>query len=456
MKKNFVFDTNVLLNDPYAINKFEDNNIIIPITVIEELDKFKRDMSTVGRNAREAARTLDGHRDRGNLNKGVKLPGGGLLRVITDLGKEPPLPFPTLGKTADSLILAAALLLKKHEKLPVVFVTRDINLRIRADAVGLTAVNYEEKDAVSSAEEIYSGHAEIKAPSELVARFTASGKVETDARKYELFPNQCVTLVDEADEDNRAYGRYHHETGEIKALVDRHREFRGITARNTEQHFAFDLLADDSIQVVTMAGKAGTGKTLLAIAAGLAKTMDEHKYAKLVVARPIMPLGKELGYLPGEVSEKINPWMQPVYDNLELIVASTGMDFESAGTGRKGRKKTKRPLSEGVRNLMDTGILEIEALTYIRGRSLPRQYLIIDEAQNLTHHEVKTIITRAGEGTKIVLTGDIYQIDSPFLDSRTSGLTVAVEKFKGHELAGHITLMKGERSPLAELASNIL
>ncbi len=456
MKKNFVFDTNVLLNDPYAINRFDENNVIIPITVIEELDKFKRDLNTVGRNAREAARTIDGYRDCGNLYKGVKLPGGGLLRVITDLGKEPPLPFPTLGKTADSLILATALLLKKHEELPVVFVTRDINLRIRADAVGLTAVNYEEKDAVRTVEELYSGHTEVKAPSDVISSFTSSGKGKIDAQDYELLPNQCVTLVDVQDENNRAYGRRHHESGKIKALIASDKEFWGISARNAEQHFALDLLADDSVQIVTMAGKAGTGKTLLAIAAGLNKTMDERKYAKLVVARPIMPLGKELGFLPGEVSEKINPWMQPVYDNLELIMASADADLEMAGTSKKGRKKTKKPLGEGVRNLMDTGLLEVEALTYIRGRSLPRQYLIIDEAQNLTHHEVKTIITRVGENTKIVLTGDIYQIDSPFLDSRTSGLTIAVEKFKGQDIAGHITLVKGERSPLAELASNIL
>lgn len=455
MKKNFVLDTNVILNDPYAILKFADNNVVIPITVIEELDKFKRDLNSIGRNAREAARLIDKFRGEGNLSKGVPLENGGTLRVWTDLGKEPPLPFPTLGKTADSLILAVALLLKKREDLPVVFVTRDINLRIRADAVGLKAVNYEEEISVSI-EELYPGKADIKVTAEIIEKFRKNGVVENNF--CELKANQCVSFINETNPQDYALGLYKVENNKIVALPGEGEDMWGIKPRNIEQQFATALLLDDSIQIVTLAGKAGTGKTLLAIAAGLRKTLDERKYTKLVVARPILPMGKDLGFLPGEIGEKIRPWMQPVFDNLELIINTRrGFESDDRTMGKRGRaSKGEKPLSAGIQQLMEMGVLEVEALTYIRGRSLPRQYLIIDEAQNLTHHEVKTVITRAGEGTKVVLTGDPYQIDNPFLDSSTSGLTVVVERLKGENLSGHITLVKGERSPLAELASNLL
>lgn len=455
MKKNFVLDTNVILNDPYSILKFADNNVVIPITVIEELDKFKRDLNSIGRNAREAARLIDKFRGEGNLSKGVALENGGTLRVWTDLGKEPPLPFPTLGKTADSLILAVALLLKKREDLPVVFVTRDINLRIRADAVGLKAVNYEEENSVA-VEELYPGKADIKVSAEIIEKFRKSGALENNFS--ELMANQCVYFVNENNPQDYALGLYKADKNQIVALAGEGEDMWGIKPRNIEQQFATALLLDDSVQIVTLAGKAGTGKTLLAIAAGLRKTLDERKYTKLVVARPILPMGKDLGFLPGEIGEKIRPWMQPVFDNLELIINTRrGFDSDEKTIGKRGRAgKGEKPLSAGIQQLMEMGALEVEALTYIRGRSLPRQYLIIDEAQNLTHHEVKTVITRAGEGTKVVLTGDPYQIDNPFLDSSTSGLTVVVERLKGENLSGHITLVKGERSPLAELASNLL
>jgi len=458
MKKNFVLDTNVLLNDPHAILKFADNNIVIPITVIEELDNFKRDPSTLGRNAREVVRLMDTFRDKGNLSKGVPLEGGGTLRVVTDLGKEPPVPFPTLGKTADSMILGAALLIKKREELPVVFVTRDINLRIRADAVGLNAVTYEEENSVPI-EEMYSGKTQIELPAEKIKAFEDNGQI--DGREFKLLPNQCVVFIDKSKPDHIALGRYHASEGKVKALENADTDMWGIRARNEEQRFSADLLLDDSVQVVTLAGKAGTGKTLLAVAAGIKKVLDDNKYTKLVVARPILPMGKDLGFLPGEIGEKIRPWMQPVFDNLELILSARrgyGADERESRKPRKLDKADKgvKPLSMGVRQLMEMGVLEVEALTYIRGRSMPRLFLVIDEAQNLTHHEVKTVITRAGEGTKVVLTGDLYQIDSPFLDSSTSGLAVAVERLKGEEISGHVTLFKGERSPLAELASNKL
>lgn len=460
MKKNFVFDTNVLLNDPYAIFKFGDNNVIIPITVIEELDKFKRELSTVGRCAREAARIIDEFREKGNLSKGVPLDNGGTLRIVTDLGKEPPLPFPTLGKTADSLILATALKVKKREDLPVVFVTRDINLRLRADAVGLTAENYEEHDT-ADIEEVFSGKTEMEVTTEAIEEFISTGKCPPPANA-EMVPNQCVTLVDASDPKHTALGRYHSSEDRILPLRSDKEDVWGIFPRNREQRFALDLLLDDSVSIVTLAGKAGTGKTLLAIAAGLRKVCDDGVFSKLVVARPIMPLGKELGFLPGELSEKLRPWMEPVFDNLELIMNANNRRQTDAAYADRSDTKGKRAAagrkanSESIRQLVDLGILEVQALTYIRGRSLPGQYLVIDEAQNLTSHEVKTIITRAGEGTKVILTGDPYQIDNPFLDLTTSGLTIVIERFKNEMISGHITLMRGERSELAEKATNIL
>ena len=465
MKKNFVFDTNVLLNYPHALLRFEDNNIVVPITVIEELDKFKREASSLGRNAREAVRIIDRHRTMGNLSKGVPLESGGMLRVLTNLGQDPPLPFPTLGKTADGLILATALLLRKHEELPVVFVTNDTNLRLRADAVGLTAVGYEEENWVDI-DELYSGRKELTVPSETIDRFEAEGLLSADG--FNLVANQCIVLIDKDDPMRLALGRFHHLDSAILPLPDEGHDVYGISARNSEQAHALDLLLDDSVQIVTLVGKAGTGKTLLAMAAGMRKVAEERAYTKLVVARPIQPLGKELGFLPGVIGEKMRPWMEPVFDNLELLQRlreEQRLETASRRTARRKearvakqtrKKRVRAAASESLSQVLASGIIEIQPLTYIRGRSLPNQFLVIDEAQNLTPHEVKTIVTRAGEGTKVVLTGDPYQIDNPFLDSMTSGLTIVVERFKGHEIAAHITLTRGERSELAELASNVM
>lgn len=504
MKTNFVLDTNVLLTDPRALSMFGDNNIVLPITVIEELDKFKRDLSDLGRNAREVTRTIDRYRGQKgySLSKGVPTEHGGLLRVWTDLGQEPPLPFPTLWKTADSLILASALLLKKREELPVVFVSRDINLRLRADAVGLTAINYEEGSILNksrSIEEMYSGSEEIELEEEAMMQF-ANDVVfhyENHPKTKQLQANQCVIFKSEENSDRQLFGRVCADSGEVRPIVDPYEEMMGIRARNTEQSFAMDLLLDDKVQIVTLAGKAGTGKTLLAIAAGLRKVIEEREYSKLVVARPIMPLGKELGFLPGGIGEKLHPWMEPVFDNLEFILKTyhhvhdrdderkgvhprkssvdnailqknldqlmnkhdkerKGDDIDEQQQPRKGRRRKKYSVDGDMRDMLESGILEVQPLTYVRGRSLPDQFLIVDEAQNLTHHEVKTIVTRAGEGTKIVLTGDPYQIDNPFLDSASCGLAIVVEKLKGQPLAGHITLLQGERSALAEMASDLL
>jgi len=438
MKKIFILDTNVLLHDPQALFKFEDNDLVIPITVIEEIDRFKKDLNEIGRNARQISRILDSMRGEAHLVEGVTLESGGVLRVVIDTRDAVKLLPPDLmANVNDNRILAVGLELKENCSCPVIFVTKDTNLRIKADALGLTAEDYE-SDKVSI-EELYSGTGEIVIPSSEVDRFYGQGHLDVD---QSFFPNQCVTLVDETNPSHTAIGRYRASEKSVKPLIRSPKEgLWGLHPRNREQQFAIDLLLDDKIQLVSLVGKAGTGKTLLAIAAGLFKSSDEGAYSRLLVSRPVFPLGKDLGFLPGNIEEKLSPWMQPIFDNVELLLSAV----EEGGKRKRGYKE-----------LVDLGILEIEPLTYIRGRSIPKQYMIVDEAQNLTPHEIKTIVTRAGEGTKIVLTGDPYQIDNPYVDSSSNGLTYVVEKFKGEEIAGHVTLSRGERSPLAELAANLL
>ncbi len=438
MKKVYILDTNVFLHDPLAMLRFEDNDVVIPITVIEEIDTFKKDQSEIGRNARQLSRLLDSLRRQGHLTEGVSLESGGTLKVVLFTGEAfEHLPPELQSDKADNRILAVALQMKTECQCPVVFVTKDTNLRIKADAVGLDAQDYE-SDKVSI-EELYSGTAEIEVDKSEVDRFYGQGYLDLQA---ELLPNQCVTLVEAGNPSHTAIGRYQASLERVVPLIRAPKDgLWGIHPRNREQQFAFDMLLNDDIQLVTLVGKAGTGKTLLAIAAGLHKASDEGAYSRLLVSRPVFPLGRDLGFLPGDVEEKLSPWMQPIFDNVDLLL---GMIDE------QGKRK------RGYRELVDMGLLEIEPLTYIRGRSIPKQYLIVDEAQNLTPHEIKTIITRAGEGTKIVLTGDPYQIDNPYVDSSSNGLTYTVEKIKGQDIAAHVTLTKGERSPLAELAANLL
>jgi len=438
MKKIFVLDTNVLLHDPQAILKFEENDVVIPITVVEEIDHFKKDLSEIGRNARQFSRLMDAYRKISPLNKGVALEAGGMLTV--ELCTEETmrrLPPELRADRGDNRILAVAVKLKDENDCPVVFVTKDTNLRIKADAIGMIAEDYE-SDKVSI-EELYSGTVEVQVNKDDVDRFYGQGYLPLTGDYY---PNQCVTLVESTNPSHTGIGRYTKELERVLPLIRSPKDgLWGVHPRNREQQFAIDLLLDEDIQLVTLVGKAGTGKTLLAIAAGLFKSADEGSYSRLLVSRPVFPMGKDLGFLPGDVEEKLTPWMQPIFDNVELLLGAVD---------ERGKRK------RGYKELVDMGILEIEPLTYIRGRSIPKQYMIIDEAQNLTPHEIKTIITRAGEGTKIILTGDPYQIDNPYVDSSSNGLTYAVEKFKGQAIAGHVTLTKGERSPLAELAANIL
>jgi PhoH-like ATPase len=438
MKKTYILDTNVLLHDPQAIFRFDDNDLVIPITVIEEIDRFKKDQSEIGRNARQISRLLDGFRKQAHLIEGVTLEKGGVLKVaiFTEEALKR-LPPELRSDQGDNRILAVALKMQEQSQFPVVFVTKDTNLRIKADAVGLPAEDYE-SDKVSI-DELYSGTAQLMVEKEEVDRFYGQGYLESPE---EFLPNQFVTLVETINPSHTALCRYQSTLRRLVPLIRPPKEgVWGIHSRNREQQFAFDLLLNEDIQLVTLVGKAGTGKTLLAIAGGLLKSADEGSYSRLLVSRPIFPMGRDLGFLPGDVEEKLAPWMQPIFDNVELLLGSV-----------EERGKRKR----GYKELVDMGILEIEPLTYIRGRSIPKQFMIVDEAQNLTPHEIKTIITRAGEGTKIVLTGDPYQIDNPYVDSSSNGLAYVVEKFKGQEISGHVTLTKGERSCLAELAANLL
>ena len=437
MKKSFVLDTNVLLYDPQAIFRFDDNDVVIPITVIEEIDRFKKDLNETGRNARQVSRYLDHLRQEGHLSTGVQLPHGGMLRV--ELGQESQDGLPQDDPARhDNRILAIALDVKRRNGQPVVFVTKDTNLRIKADAVNLKAQDYE-SDKVSI-DDVYSGLREIVVPGDVVDAFYAAG--EARMPELQLYPNQFVVMRDEAQPNHTAIGKHLHKEGRIVPIGKRKEAVWGIFPRNREQLFALDLLLNDEIQLVTLIGKAGTGKTLLALAAGLHKTAEESAYQRLLVSRPIYPLGRDIGFLPGDVNEKLKPWMQPIFDNVELLMG-----------GIEGRGKK---MHRGYQELMDMGMLEIEPLTYIRGRSIPNQFLLVDEAQNLTPHEIKTIVSRAGEHSKIVLTGDPYQIDNPYVDSDSNGLTYLVEKFKSEPIAGHVTLVKGERSKLAELAANLL
>jgi PhoH-like ATPase len=437
--KNYILDTTVLLYDAQALFKFEENNIIVPITVIEDIDHFKKDLSETGRNARQTSRYLDGLRKKGSLTRGVKLDSGGTLFVkLTDGDAVRRIPREFQEKLRDSLILAITLDVKqKAGAIPTVFVSKDINLRIKADALGVVVEDYE-SDKVEI-EELYSGYTEKKVDGAAIGAFREKGLLEVSDT---WFPNQYVTLVDSADSSNFAMGRFDSKERKLVRLISEGREgmFR-IKPRNREQLFTMDALLNDGIQLVTLVGKAGTGKTLLAVAASLNKAVDENLYTRILVSRPTLPMGKDIGFLPGTVEEKLTPWMYPIVDNVDLLLRSEA----------KARRHIR-----GFKELMDTGILVIEPLTYIRGRSIHNQYLIVDEAQNLTPHEIKTIITRVGDGTKIVLTGDPYQIDNPYIDSSSNGLTYVVEKFKAQEIAAHVTLTKGERSLLSELAANIL
>jgi PhoH-like ATPase len=431
--KNYILDTNVLLHDPNSLMSFRENNVLIPIEVIEEIDKFKRESTDLGQNARTVSRTLDELRSKGRLSEGVKLPNNGCLKVVFVNNGSPTL----VKENADNRILALALQLKKEKpEIPTIIVSKDINLRIKADAMGIQAEDYE-TDRVRI-QDLYTGTFELEVTANELTAFRNYGELELP-KDSNYFPNEYCTLIDKTNHKRTSLARVDQTAKKLISIYDCKDGVWGIKPKNREQQFALDALLDDRIKLVTLMGKAGTGKTLLAMAAGLKCTAQDRQYRRLVVARPTVSVGRELGFLPGTLEEKLDPWMQPIHDALELLAdLNMGSDL-------------RRPAE-----LMRSGTIVVEALSYIRGRSIANQYMIIDEAQNLTPLEVKTIITRVGHGTKIVFTGDPYQIDNPYVDSSSNGFNYLVIKFRKEAISAHVELQRGERSELAELAANIL
>ncbi|MFS0654248.1 PhoH family protein [Bacillus sp. 179-C3.3 HS] len=440
MSKIYVLDTNVLLQDPNSIFSFEDNEVVIPAVVLEEVDSKKRYMDEVGQNARRVSRFIDGLRAKGKLHEKITLESKGTLRIELNHRSFHELQEIFIEKTNDNRILAVAKNLSLEEDTkpygrPVILVSKDVLVRVKADAIGLQAEDYL-SDRVLQSDDIDNGFHELYIPTEQLNTFYKQNQLQVkDVLNTPLHPNQF--LIMKGNEGGSALGMLDQKAEQIKRLIYDQEHIWGIRPKNVQQTMALELLLRRDIPLVTLIGKAGTGKTLLALAAGLMQTEDLGMYKKLIVARSIVPVGKDLGYLPGEKEEKLRPWMQPIFDNLEFLF------------------NTKKP-GELDAILAGIGSIQVEALTYIRGRSIPDQFIIIDEAQNLTKHEVKTLLTRVGEGSKIVLMGDPEQIDHPYLDSLNNGLTYVIERFKGQQISGHVKLVKGERSGLAQLAADLL
>lgn len=432
--KTFVLDTNVLIHDPKAMYSFGNNRVVIPMTVIEELDNFKHLNDERGRSARMVSRKLDALRSKGALSTGIKLDNGGTLVIELDHNVELPREFVT--PKADHHILGIAIYLQKKGE-TVVFITKDINLRIKAEALGLDAQDYEKEKV--NIEELYTGWREIQVPGDKIDLFYRDQKLVLAGETF--FPNEGIVLKDAGGSSKSALAKFNAQKKALIPLFHLNSTPWGLKPLNIEQRFAIELLLCNDVNLVTLIGIPGAGKTLLSLACGLQKTVEEHQFRRLFVCRPIIPVGRDIGFLPGNKEEKLTSWMGAIYDNLEFLV---------------DRSHSEEKNEDKVQYFFTTGQIEIESLTYIRGRSLPNQYMIIDDAQNLTPHEIKTIISCAGNGTKIVLTGDPYQIDNPYLDVSSNGLTYLVERFKGQANFGHLRFTKSERSELAALAAELL
>jgi PhoH-like ATPase len=439
--KTFVVDTNVLLHNPNAIFLFADNEVVIPFDVIEELDSFKTNSDDLGRNARTVIRHLDRLRAQGKLSEGVDVKEtGGRVRVA--LEEDQKLCPGLTANTPDNRIICTAHALKQQGK-RVVFISKDINARIKSDTMGIVTEDFQAQKV--DFERLYTGYQEVSVPGDAIDTLFQTKTLKLPLEK--LYANEYVILKDQADESHTALSRYRADLNALVPVRSRRGPVFGIIARNVQQTMALDLLLDDSVKLVSLIGAAGTGKTLLAIAAGMTKVLNEQIYQKLLVARPIMPLGRDIGYLPGDKDEKLTAWMQPIFDNMGYLL-SNRLSSSSSGESQHASLST---VEQRMKQLMESGQVVLEPLTYIRGRSIPHQFMIVDEAQNLTPHEVKTIASRVGEGTKLVLTGDASQIDNPYLDSSSNGLSYLVERLKGKGIVGHITLAKSERSELASL-----
>jgi PhoH-like ATPase len=435
-KKTYIFDTSVCLTDFNSIKSFGNNDIILPLKVLDEIDGHKTRQDGIGSNARQIIRYLDGYRANGNLLKGVRIEKGkGLISVKNC---DPTLLPDDLDITSpDNQILATALTEQNNNpRRKVIVVSRDINMRVKCDALGLPAEDYNKNQVVKHTDEVYTGFTKYLIDDQIIDQFYGGEDVFVDEEEIQSFPNQYIMLVSNANEKKTALARFINYMKPLRKVRD-NIEVWSVKPRNKEQNFAFNLLMDPSVSIVSLIGKAGSGKTLMAIASGLEQIIGEEKdtYRRLIVSRPIQPMGKDLGYLPGTLEEKMSPWLAPIQDNLEYLMGNNKATLEMY-------------VSEGT--------IEIEALTYIRGRSISNAFIVIDEAQNLTRHEIKTILTRVGENTKIVLTGDIDQIDNTYIDETNNGLTYAIEKLKDFDITGHIALKKGERSKVATLAANIL
>ena len=449
-KKTYVLDTSACLTDADCIFNYGNNDIVIPLKVLQEIDKHKKRQDGAGLQARKIIRSFDDLRSRGSLQKGVRIgKGKGVLKVgACDLAC---LPEELDPQVADHEIISTALAEDAiNGARKTVLVSRDINMRVICDSIGVLTEDYTVNEVIKSENELYSGFNTCLVDDQTIDQFYNGDRIKLDKEEYPgICLNEFVMLVSSSNEKKTALSRFLGYSNPLSPIVDRKDGLWGVKARNKEQMFAIDLLMDPKVQVVSLVGKAGSGKTLVAIAAGLEQVIntldvkyslrkaskDDHSYKRLVVSRPIMPMGKDIGFLPGSMEEKMAPWLAPVQDNLKFL---TGDDQTT------------------LDDYMERGIIEMEALTYIRGRSIANAYIVIDEAQNLTAHEIKTILTRVGEGTKIVLTGDIEQIDNIYINEMSSGFTHAVEKMKEYAITGHVTLKKGERSQVATLAAKVL
>ena len=435
MKKTYVLDTNVFLTNSNSIFEFKNNDIVIPIKVLDEIDKHKKRQDGVGLNARSTIRILDNLRSKGNLHKGVRIARSKGILLVRGYDLED-IPVGCDTSSVDNQIIATAITEQKRNlKRKVIVVTRDINMRVKCDSLELLTEDYVSNKVITHRSELYTGFRQHLVDDQVVDQFYEGEKIYLDDENINFYPNEYIMLVSNANEKKSALARFDSGQIPLKRITDSKEAIWGCKPRNKEQTFALDLLLDPNIPIVTLIGKAGCGKTLLAIAAGLEQVLEQGEYKKLVVSRPVQPMGKDIGFLPGTLEEKMRPWLMPIQDNIDFLL--------------NGKK-------ENMDMFFEDGTIQIEALTYIRGRSISNAFIIVDEAQNLTTHELKTIITRVGENTKIILTGDVEQIDSVYLDSTSNGLSYAVEKLKAYDLAGHMTLIKGERSKVATLASKVL
>lgn len=436
MTKTLILDTNVYLTEVSSLFAFGKSNIAIPTIILDEIDKHKNRQDTAGFNARMMNRTLDNLRRKGSLFEGVSL-GRGKGKVFAAQYDPRYMPPGMTTSDSDNKIIAIALRLKLEGN-EIAVVSRDLNMRVKCDAFGLECHDYQPQQVIKSVEKLFDGTETLEVDDDFIDSFYQSeeGLLLPDQNK-KLFPNQYIILTGKADPKKSAVCRFVNYNTPLKKVYT-YKDIWGLSANNKEQKFAMDLLFDKNIKIVSLTGQAGTGKTLIAAACGLEQVLNSTRsqggYDKLIITRPVQPLGRDIGFLPGTLEEKMMPWIAPIRDNLEHLFGDrTALDMQ-----------------------LEQGIIEIEAMTYIRGRSISNAFMVVDEAQNLTPHELKTIITRVGHGTKLILTGDIQQIDNSYVDAVSNGLTYAVEKFKEYEISGHVSLIKGERSKLATLASEIL